>query len=250
MTIMNEEKLPEKIMLDIPEEKKPRHVAIILDGNRRLAKRLGLDPWKGHELGNDKVEKLLKWCYQLDITELTLYAFSMQNFSRSKIEFDFLVKLFKEACENLLNDERVAEQDVKVIFLGRINLFPEDLQKLMKEVMEKTKNHKKYVLNLAMAYGGREEITDAIKKIAKEIEAGKVTSEEIDEKIISDYLYTSSEPDLIIRTGGEKRTSNFLPWQSIYSEWFFLDKHWPEFELEDLIQCVKEFSKRERRMGK
>lgn len=248
--MMNEEKLPEKIKLDIPEEKKPRHVAIILDGNRRLAKRLGLDPWKGHEMGEKKVEKLLRWCYQLDIKELTLYAFSMQNFNRSKAEFDFLVKIFCEAYEKLLKDKRLIENGVRIKFIGRTNLFPEHLQKLINDVTEKTKDNNKFFLNIAMAYGGREEITDAVKKIAKEIEAGKVTSEEIDEKTISEYLYTSSEPDLIIRTGGEKRTSNFLPWQSIYSEWFFLDKHWPEFELEDLIACIKEFSKRERRMGK
>jgi tritrans,polycis-undecaprenyl-diphosphate synthase [geranylgeranyl-diphosphate specific] len=245
-----ENALPEKIKLDIPAEKKPKHVAVILDGNRRLAKRLGLDPWKGHELGQKKVEKLLEWCYQLDVNELTLYAFSMQNFNRPKPEYDFLIKLFEETCKTLLVDERVAKQDLKVKFIGRINLFPEKLQKLMHEVMEKTKNNKTYTLNFAMAYGGREEITDALKKVIHDVKSGKLKEEEINDKTLSDYLYMSSEPDLIIRTGGERRTSNFLPWQGIYSEWFFLEKHWPEFELEDLIECVKEFSQRERRMGK
>jgi tritrans,polycis-undecaprenyl-diphosphate synthase [geranylgeranyl-diphosphate specific] len=251
MTIMSKEKaMPEKIKLDIPKEKIPKHVAVILDGNRRLARRMGLDPWKGHELGEKKVEKLLEWCYQLDINELTLYAFSMQNFNRSKLEYDFLIDLFEDAFKTLLKDKRVIEQDVKIIFLGRINLFPEKIQKLMHEIMEKTKNNKAYILNMAMAYGGREEITDALKKVIHDIKSGKLNETQIDDKTLSNYLYTKSEPDLIIRTSGEIRTSNFMPWQGIYSEWIFLKKCWPEFELEDLIECVKEYSMRDIRKGK
>jgi tritrans,polycis-undecaprenyl-diphosphate synthase [geranylgeranyl-diphosphate specific] len=242
--------MPELIKLDIPKEKMPHHIAVILDGNRRLAKRLGLDPWKGHELGEKKVEKLLEWCYQLNIKELTLYAFSIQNFHRPKAEFDFLMKVFASAYENILNDKRVINQGLRINFLGRIELFPENIQKLISDIEEKTKNNDKYVLNVAMAYGGREEITDALKKIINDVKSGNLKEENIDDNTLSNYLYTKSEPDLIIRTGGEKRTSNFLPYQSIYSEWFFLEKHWPEFELEDLIECVKEYSKRERRRGK
>lgn len=245
-----EKEMPEKILLGIPEEKKPKHIAIILDGNRRLAKKLGLDPWKGHELGEKKVEKLLEWCYQLDVKELTLYAFSMQNFNRPKQEFDFLMKLFEEMCEKLLQDKRLMEQNLRIRFLGRIHLFPPKLQSLMNEIMKKTENNKEYTLNLAMAYGGREEITDAVRKLAEDLKKGSINAEEIDEKTISKYLYTSSEPDLIIRTSGEIRTSNFLPWQATYSEWIFLKKCWPEFELEDLIDCIKEYSKRDIRKGK
>jgi undecaprenyl diphosphate synthase len=120
----------------------------------------------------------------------------------------------------------------------------------MFELMDKTKNNKTYKLNLAMAYGGREELTDALKKVLQDVKSGKLNEHEIDDGTLSNYLYMGSEPDLIIRTGGELRTSNFLPWQSIYSEWFFLKKCWPEFELEDLVGCVKEFSQRERRIGK
>jgi tritrans,polycis-undecaprenyl-diphosphate synthase [geranylgeranyl-diphosphate specific] len=242
--------MPELIKLDIPKEKMPHHIAIILDGNRRLAKRLGLDPWKGHELGIKKVEKLLEWCYQLEIRELTLYAFSMQNFNRPKAEFDFLMNIFISACKNLLNDERIIKQGVRVHFIGRVSIFPKNLQTLITQIEEKTKNNNNYILNIAMAYGGREEITDALKKIIKDVKGGNLKEENINDDTFQNYLYTKSEPDLIIRTGGEKRTSNFLPYQSIYSEWFFLEKHWPEFELEDLIDCVKEFSKRERRRGK
>lgn len=247
---MSDTKLPEKIALGIPENKKPRHVAIILDGNRRLAKRLGLDPWKGHELGHTKTKELLKWCYQLDIKELTLYAFSMQNFNRPKQEFDYLMDIFRAACRELLSDKKIMEHDVRVVFVGRIENFPQDLSQMMRQIMEKTKNNKTYKLNLAMAYGGREEITDAVKKIAKQVEEGIISSEEINESVIQRNLYMESEPDLIIRTSGEIRTSNFLPWQAIYSEWIFLKKCWPEFELDDLIECVKEYSQRDIRKGK
>ncbi|MFA6072550.1 MAG: polyprenyl diphosphate synthase [Candidatus Woesearchaeota archaeon] len=245
-----ENKLDKKIDLGIPKEKMPKHIAIILDGNRRFAKRLSLDLWKGHEWGEKKVQKLLEWCYELEISELTLYAFSMQNFNRPKIEFDYLMNLFKEVCKKLLIDKRVDEYDLKIRFIGRIELFDEELQDLMNQITQKTKNNSKYILNMAMAYGGREELTDAIKSIANDINSGKIESQEINELLISNYLYMKDEPDLIIRTGGELRTSNFLPWQGIYSEWFFLEKYWPEFEKEDLINCIKEYSVREIRRGK
>ncbi|MGV8169139.1 MAG: polyprenyl diphosphate synthase [Candidatus Nanoarchaeia archaeon] len=236
--------------LGIPKEKMPKHIAIILDGNRRFAKRLNLDPWKGHEYGEKKVEKLLEWCKELGIKELTLYAFSMQNFNRPKIEFDYLMKIFREMCKKLLEDKRLEEQNIKIRFIGRIELFDKEIQELMHKVMEKTKNNASYILNMAMAYGGREELADAVKTLANDVKNGKISADKINEELISNYLYMKDEPDMIIRTGGEKRTSNFLPWQSIYSEWFFLEKHWPEFEKEDLIECINEYSKRERRLGK
>jgi tritrans,polycis-undecaprenyl-diphosphate synthase [geranylgeranyl-diphosphate specific] len=239
----------EKINLGIPEDKMPKHIAIILDGNRRFAKRLNLDPWKGHELGEKKIRTLLEWCRELGVSELTLYAFSMQNFNRPKLEYDFLMKLFKKSCESLLNED-LTKHGLKVNFIGRIELFPKDLQELMHKVMEKSRNNTKYTLNMAMAYGGREEITDALKLLTNDVKSGKLNVDSINDSTLSNYLYMKDEPDMIIRTGGEHRTSNFLPWQSIYSEWFFLTKHWPEFEKEDLIECIKEFSKRERRMGK
>ncbi len=228
----------------------PRHLGVILDGNRRFAKKLNLDPWKGHEWGEKKVGKLLEWCNEYKIEELTLYTFSMQNFNRPKKEFDYILNLFREGAKRLLKDKRLYEYDIKVRFIGRIHLFPQDIQELMHKIMDATKNHVKHKLNFAMAYGGREEIIDSVQSIAKRVAEGTLKPEEIDEKTLSKHLYMSSEPDLIIRTGGEKRTSNFLAWQSSYSEWIFLDKHWPEFEKEDFIACLEEYSSRDRRMGR
>ena len=231
-------------------QKNPRHVAIILDGNRRFAKSLNLDPWKGHEYGEKKVRKLLDWCKEYGIKELTLYAFSMQNFNRPKIEFDYLMKLFIDAAKRLLEDEDLKKNNLKIRWVGRISLFPQDVQNAIKELEEKTKGNDGYTLNMAMAYGGKEELADAMKKIAEKIKSGSLRPEDITEETIAENLYVQSEPDLIIRTGGEKRTSNFLMWQSAYSEWIFLDKKWPEFEKEDFEECLKEYSQRERRLGK
>jgi tritrans,polycis-undecaprenyl-diphosphate synthase [geranylgeranyl-diphosphate specific] len=228
----------------------PKHIGIILDGNRRFAKRLMAKPWKGHEWGAKKVEKLLEWCKDFNIKELTLYAFSLQNFNRPKKEFDYLMDIFRKEFNNLKQDKRLHENKIKIRFIGRINLFPKDIQKIMKEIMELTKNYNNYTINFAMAYGGREEVIDAVKKIAEQVKENKININKINEEVFDKNLYLDSEPDLIIRTGGEKRTSNFLIWQSSYSEWFFLEKMWPEFEKEDLGQVIKEFNKRERRFGR
>lgn len=229
---------------------KIKHIGIILDGNRRFSKKLMQEPWKGHEYGAKKVESLLEWCKELDIKELTLYAFSMQNFNRPKTEFDYLMKIFKENFERLNNDKRIYENKIKINIIGRIHLFPENVKKAMYEIMEKTKNHDNYIINFAMAYGGHEEIIDTIKKIGRKIESGEIKPEQINEELVDSNLYMKDQPDFIIRTGGDHRTSNFLIWQSWYSEWFFLQKTWPEFEKEDLINCINEFNSRERRFGK
>jgi len=228
------------------EKHNPRHVAVILDGNRRFAKKLMLEPWKGHEFGQKKVEELLEWCKDLGITELTLYVFSMQNFNRPKEEFDYLMELFKKSFEKFSVDKRIKENGIRVNILGRYELFPKDLVTMLKNIIKKTKNNNKFILNFAMAYGGREEIIDAVKNIITK----NLKQEDLTEEIISQNLYSKSEPDIIIRTGGEKRTSNFLPWQAAYSEWFFIDKTWPEFEKEDLIRILEEYKQRERRFGR
>lgn len=224
--------------------KVPKHVAIILDGNRRYAKKHVLKPWAGHEKGSKIVESLFDWCDELGIKELTLYAFSYENFKRNKTEVDFLMKLFKKQMETLEKDERIEKKRIKVIFIGRLNLFPEEMQDIMKRIENKTKNNDNFKINFAMGYGGRIEIVDAVNKIIKK------NIKEVDEDTITENLYLSSEPDLVIRTGGEKRVSNFLIWQSYYSEWYFTDKLWPEFTKEDLIKAIEEFGKRERRVGK
>jgi tritrans,polycis-undecaprenyl-diphosphate synthase [geranylgeranyl-diphosphate specific] len=228
----------------------PRHIGIILDGNRRFAKRLMLEPWRGHELGFDKLKQLYKWCKELGIKELTLYCFSMQNFNRPKVEFDFLMDIFEKAARDALTNEDVHKNKIRINPIGRLHLFPEKVQDALKKAVEATKNYNDFVVNLALAYGGREEIIDGIKRLAKDVEEGNVSASEIDEKKFAEYLYLKSEPEIIIRTGGDHRTSNFLAWQSIYSEWFFPEKFWPEFEKEDLIKCIEEYSNRERRFGK
>ncbi|MBI5881104.1 di-trans,poly-cis-decaprenylcistransferase [archaeon] len=228
----------------------PKHIGIVLDGNRRFAKRLMKEPWKGHEFGAEKVEKLFSWCKELGIKELTLYAFSMQNFNRPKQEFDYLMKLFLEFFEKAKNNKMIHDNKIRINFIGRIELFPKEVYSKMLELMEATKGHSDYLVNFAMAYGGREEIVDAIKKIGREIEAGKITDTEITEELVNKNVYMPDQPDFIIRTGGDHRTSNFLIWQSWYSEWFFLEKTWPEFEKEDLVTCMNEFMQRERRFGK
>jgi len=218
--------------LKVEKQKNPKHLAIILDGNRRFAKKLMLEPWRGHELGAEKIEKLLEWCKELEIRELTLYCFSLENFNRPKKEF-----------AKLKNDKRVHDNKIKIKFVGRRDLFDLELQRIIKELEEITKDYNDYKINFALGYGGRQEIVEAIKKL---VENGG----EINEENLKKNLWLENEPDLIIRTGGEKRSSNFLPWQSIYSEWIFLEKMWPEFTKEDLVMCIDEFNARNRRFGK
>lgn len=226
-------------------ETKARHIAIILDGNRRYAKKLLKEPWKGHNFGAEKVERLLDWCRELKVAELTLYIFSMQNFNRDKKEIDYLMGLFCRFFQKKEIKDTIHQNEMKITFIGRTYLLPHKVQEIISKVQEETKSYTGSKVNFAMAYGGREEIVDGINRILKEEKV-----REVDEKIFSAYLQLQSQPDLIIRTGGERRTSNFLIWQSWYSEWFFLDKYWPEFEREDLVKILEEFKQRERRFGR
>jgi len=227
----------------------PKHIGIIMDGNRRFSKRLMLKPWKGHEWGAKKVRNVLEWCKDFDIKELTLYTFSVQNFNRPKEEFDYLMDIFRTNFDQLKDDKRVKELCIKVNVIGRLWMFPKDIQEKMQAVMDKTKDNQKYVLNFAMAYGGREEVIDATKKIAQEVKNGTLDIEDINNDTFSRNLYMSDEPDIIIRTGGERRTSNFLAYQGAYAEYVFIDKMWPEFEKEDFKEILKEYDERERRFG-
>jgi len=229
----------------------PKHIGIILDGNRRFAKKLMLKPWKGHEWGMEKVKKVLEWCKETGVPELTLYAFSIQNFQRPKDEFEYLMKLFADAFKELMTDANKKKlEEIQVRFIGRTWMFPQEVQDEMKKLTEMTADNTPYKINFAMAYGGREEVIDAVKKIADAVQKGKMDINAINEQTFAENLYLNSEPEIIIRTGGDHRTSNFLIWQSHYSEWFFLEKTWPEFEKEDLIQVINEFKTRERRFGK
>jgi len=228
----------------------PKHVGIILDGNRRFAKKLALQPWNGHEWGAKKVAKLFDWCKELNVKELTLYAFSMQNFNRPKREFEFLMKIFSEFFSKQEYLKTIHENKIKIKFIGRIHLFPEEVYSKMVELENATKDYDNYFVNFAMAYGGREEIIDAVKQIGRKIESGELSNDQITEKLMDQNLYLDHAPDFIIRTGGDHRTSNFLVWQSSYSEWFFIEKTWPEFEKEDFLTCINQYINRERRFGK
>ncbi len=234
-------------------EKVPKHIGIIMDGNRRFAKRLMAKPWKGHEWGAKIFQNVVEWCLELGIKEATFYTFSIQNFNRPKKEFDYIVNLFKEEARRLIKKDdngNLDKKGVRINIIGRINLFDQELQDILDEVMERTKHNKKLIVNMALAYGGREEVIDATKKIGEAIKKGTLNVDDINEEVFDKNVYNSSMPDLIIRTGGERRLSNFLMWQSGYAELVFLDKLWPELEKEDLLTCVQDYSDRERRFGK
>lgn len=228
-------------------KKKIKHIAIILDGNRRWAKKNKLAKFKGHEAGFKKIKNLLKWCIDLGIKEVTLYCFSTENFKRSKKEVDYLFNLFRKQFDSFSKEDIIHKNKVRINVIGRISIFPKDIQKKMEEIMGKTKKYNNYILNLALAYGGRAEIIDAIKNILKN---KRINIKDISENLLNKHLYLSDEPDLLIRPGGEKRISNFLTWQSVYAELIFLDKYWPEFTKKDLIRCIDDYKKRERRYGK
>jgi len=232
------------------ESKVPKHLGIILDGNRRFARRLMIKPWKGHEWGYKKIKDLFEWCKEYKIRELTLYTFSIENFNRPKEEFDFLMKLFENAFTEAKNDKKINEDKVRINFIGRTYMFPKNVQKAMYELMESTKNHSNFIVNFAMAYGGRAEIIDATKKIAQQVKEGKLNINEINEEVFKKNIYLESEPDLIIRTS-ERRLSGFLLWQGSYAEiQFFPEVLWPEFSKENFIHCIKDYKNRERRFGK
>lgn len=221
------------------------HMGIILDGNRRFAKKSlnNSKPWEGHEAGARKVEELLGWIKELNIKETTLYCFSTENFGRTKAEVSFLIKLFKKEFRKLEKDERIEKDHIKIRFAGRKELLDKELQQIIKNLEKRTKNQKGYALNFAISYGGRQEILSAIKKMIKR-------GERATEKNLQKNLWVPNDLDLIIRAGSERRTSNFMPWQSIYSEWIFLDKLWPEITKQDLKNAISEFKRRKRNFGK
>ncbi|MEM3694939.1 MAG: polyprenyl diphosphate synthase [Candidatus Bathyarchaeia archaeon] len=232
---------------------KPEHIAIILDGNRRWASEKDLNPWIGHAKGAEKVEQLLGWCLKLKVKSITLYAFSTENFRRTKSEVEEIMRIAEEEFRKILTDERIHKNKVRVKVIGRLNLLPEDLRRLIKDVENATQNYDQYFLNIAFAYGGRAEIVDAARKIAEKVKAGELKPENVDEETFEKHLYTAhmpkQDPDLIIRTSGEERLSGFLLWQSAYSELCFLDVYWPDFRFIDLLRAVRTFQKRKRRFG-
>ncbi len=232
----------------------PCHIGIILDGNRRWARGQNMEPWEGHWAGGERVKDFLEWCLNLGITTVTLYAFSTENFRRNEKEVGELMKIYEKALREVLASDILQKNKVRVKAIGRRNLLPENLQVLITNVEEQTKEYSKFYLNIALAYGGRAEIVDATRELGLLIKAGKLEPEQIDEKLIEEHLYTrhlpQQEPDLIIRTGNESRLSNFLLWQAAYSELFIVDVYWPDFREIDLQRVIRNYQQRNRRYGK
>ncbi len=232
----------------------PKHIAIILDGNRRWAKRNLIMKIDGHFRGADAVEKLLDWCEELNIKIITLYVLSAENLNRKDDELDYLYDLINERLHKLYNDPRIHKNRMKVKAIGSIELLPDFLREILNKLEEVTKNYDNHYLNIAIAYGGQNELVDAIKKIGSRIKDGSLDVNQIDKEVIESSLYTShlpqSSPDMILRTSGEKRLSGFLLWQSAYSELVFMDVYWPEFRKIDLMRAIRTFQKRGRRLGK
>lgn len=232
----------------------PNHVALILDGNRRWAKRHLAMPKNGHWRGADAVENLLDWCEEFDIKIVTLYALSAENLNRKDEELEYLYELIRMRLEKLLNDPRIHKNKMRVKGIGRIELLPESIKQVLNRLDEATRNYDGHFLNIALAYGGQYELVDAVKKIGEKIKNGSLRVEDISKNEIELNLYTShlpqSSPDMILRTSGEKRLSGFLMWQSAYSELIFMDIFWPEFRKIDLMRAIRTYQERKRRLGK
>lgn len=234
---------------EINRENLPVHIGIIMDGNGRWAKNKGLPRKAGHTAGAKTFRKITRYCSDIGIKYLTVYAFSTENWRRPQDEVDSLMKLFKSYLNEALEDFK--EDSIVVKFIGDKNGFSDDLKALMIENEESSKNRDGMVLNIAMNYGSRDEIVRAVKNICKDTQDGKLEAENIDEQLISDYLYTSGQPDpdLIIRPSGEYRISNFMLWQSAYTEFVIMNKLWPDFEKSDLDEALNIYSARNRRYG-
>ncbi len=227
----------------------PEHIGIIMDGNGRWAKKKGLPRTAGHTEGAKNFRRIARYCSDIGIRYLTVYAFSTENWARPAVEVNALIRLFQEYLEEAIRD--FADDDIQVRFIGDTSAFPKKLQELIATTWEVCKHRTGMVLNIAMNYGGRPEILMAARKLAQKVQAGELRPEDIDEDSFSNELYTAGQPDpdLIIRPSGENRISNFLLWQSAYSEYVIMDILWPDFTPEDLNFALREYAKRSRRFG-
>ncbi|MCD6492707.1 MAG: di-trans,poly-cis-decaprenylcistransferase [Archaeoglobaceae archaeon] len=231
-----------KLTKEIKKKILPKHIAIIMDGNRRFARKINLPAKIGHIFGSRKAEEVLEWCWDLGIENVTVYAFSTENFKRSEDEKENIFNLVEKELRRLAEDERIHSNKVRVKIVGRKYLLPKSVLRAIENVEEKTKNYKNYFLNIALAYGGRQEIVDAIKNLLQKVKEGVIKAKEINYKLIEQHLYGGqgyAKVDLVIRTGGEQRLSNFLPWQSANSVVYFCDVYWPEFRKIDLLRAIR-----------
>ncbi|KUK56393.1 MAG: Isoprenyl transferase [Atribacteria bacterium 34_128] len=231
------------------KDKLPQHLAIIMDGNGRWAERRGLPRSAGHREGAKAVRRVITNCLDFNIPILTIFAFSTENWKRPKNEIMYLIKLF----ERVLSREKanLIKNNIKINFIGRLDNLPNSLTKKMKELHESTERNNKLILNIAINYGGRAEIVDALKSISLKIDKKKLSIEEINENTIRDNLYTHNlpDPDLLIRTAGEMRISNFMIWQIAYTELWVTPVFWPDFDENNLVEAIRNFQKRVRKYG-
>ena len=235
---------------DIDKNNLPKHIAIIMDGNRTWARKKGLDPKLGHREGAKVLENIVRYANKIGIKHLTVYAFSTENWKRTEEEVGALMLLFG----NYLDDfaKRADTENVKIQVLGDISALSKRLQASIDKAVKRTENNTGVVFNVAFNYGGRAELVMATKEIAKQVKEGKIQIDDITEELISNTIYTKGQPDpeLMIRTSGQIRTSGFLPWQTIYSEFVFMKKNWPDFTEEDLLIAIKEYQNRTIKKGK
>ncbi|HCC04280.1 MAG TPA: isoprenyl transferase [Clostridiales bacterium] len=230
-------------------ENLPKHIAIIMDGNRRWAKSKGKPVAMGHKEGAKTLENIVRYANKIGIKYLTVYAFSTENWKRAEEEVSALMFLIQSYIEDY--SKRADSENIKVQFLGDTTAFTPKMQKGIKDCIERTKNNTGITFNIALNYGGRAEIIKAVKEIAKDVKEQKIKIENINEELISSKLYTAGQPDpdLLIRTSGEIRLSNFLPWQLVYSEFLFVEKYWPDFNEQDLDKAIAEYQRRTRKFG-
>ncbi len=230
----------------------PEHIAFIMDGNGRWAKQRGLERSEGHKEGAKTFRRITEYCADIGIKYVTFYAFSTENWNRRKAEVQALMKLFKEYL--LEADDRERENDIRqsrIRFIGERDGIPKDLLKLIEKAERQSNKYSKITVNIALNYGGRAEITHAVKEIAKKVQSGEMSVDDITEQTVSDNIYTAGQPDpdIIVRPSGEYRLSNFLQWQSAYSEFWYSDILWPDFTEENVNDIISDFQKRNRRFG-
>lgn len=233
----------------------PSGIAIIPDGNRRCAMRLMKQPWKGHEWGMEKVDNVVDWCKELGIKSVTFYALSLENLEkRPRRELNFLFRLARKWIKEMVFDRnsKVHRDRDRVMFFGRIDKLPKELRTDIRKAMEMTRHYDSFHLNIAIAYGGRQEILGACRTIARDVRSGKLSPGGVNESVLRHSLQTNGDPDpdIIIRTGKERRISNFLLFQSAYSELAFMDCFWPDLTKKDFMKVIRNFSQRDRRFGK
>lgn len=242
----------EKVLMEeIRKNELPGHLGIITDGNRRYARVMGISENEGHVRGKNKLEEVLQWCLDLGVRIVTVYAFSTENFNRDSREVDFLFRMINDAFVDLTNDERVFRDRINVRVIGDTSKLPDYLRETIRKTQEITREHDQFRLNLAIGYSGRGEIINAIRTIASEVKDGRLEPGNIDEDMFRKYLYDGSlpDPDLILRTSGEERISNFLLWQSAYSELYFSDVNWPDLTKIDFLRAISAYQVRTRRFG-